>query len=218
MKKTILRPVAFGSMLGLLAGLATTAGLTFLISTSETSNAIGIYSILILLAAALGGPIAGILASTIFLTVTTLYGSPAMKEILSEPVVFWSNAFALGTVLALVALAYRWVFERAKLPMRFIAWAGIVIGYYSLQIPVSMTPQYLLVGDFELLPALLFAYQSYIPQAVVDIFVTSLIFIALPLAYTHPLWYEPKSGAVLADEDQGPDESVEMTNEMSMDV
>jgi hypothetical protein len=36
----------------------------------------------------------------------------------------------------------------------------------------------------------LYGYETYFPQAIFDIVITSLVFIALPARYTRPLWYE----------------------------
>jgi hypothetical protein len=44
----------------------------------------------------------------------------------------------------------------------------------------------------EILPAVLYGYEIYYPQAIFDIFITSLVLVALPASFTRPLWYEPK--------------------------
>jgi hypothetical protein len=147
-----------------------------------------------LLAAALGGPVAGVIAPTLWVSAGAVYGPMEMKEIITVPVIFWSNLTALATTMALVGLAYRRVFERLGMPARLLAWAGIVIAFYLLTIPASTVPQYLLLGEptADIIPALLYGYRTYLPQALFDIVVTSLIFVALPAAYTRPLWYEPR--------------------------
>jgi len=194
MKKKFWQPLAFGTILGSLAGAATVTGLSFL-TPGITDNVIGFYVTLFLLAAALGGPLAGAIASTILVIVSTLFGTPDMKTILSDSVTFWSNLFALGTTIALVGFAYRLIFERLKIPARLLAWSGIVIAYYAISIPSSIIPQYLLHGNpaTEILPAILFGYETYVPQAIFDIFITSLVFIALPERYRGPQWVEPKN-------------------------
>ena len=117
-----------------------------------------------------------------------------MKAILSDPVTFWSNLLAQGISIALVGFAYRLIFERLKMPVRLLAWAGIVIAYYLVSVPGSNIPQYLLHGEpaSQILPAVVYGYKTYFPQAIFDIVITSLVFIALPSAYTRPRWYEPK--------------------------
>jgi len=95
--------------------------------------------------------------------------------------------------VALVGLAYRTIFERVKMPARLLVWAGIVIACYVIGLPSSLIPQDYLLGDppSDILPAVLYSYQTYIPQAIFDILITSLVFMALPSSHTRPLWYEP---------------------------
>lgn len=190
MKKTIWQPLILGTALGILAGIATVTGLSFL-TPGITANAVGFYGTLLLLSAALGGPLAGAIASAIFLVISALFGSPDLKAVITDPAVFWSNLLAVGTILALVGFAYRFIFERWRMPARLLPWAGIVIAYYLLVSPVSITLQNLSVDTASLiLPEVLYSYETYIPQAIFDIFITSLIFIALPLRYSRPLWFE----------------------------
>jgi len=193
MKKTIWQLLVLGVVFGLLAGIATVTGLSF-ITPGITDNAIGFYVTLFLLSAALGGPLAGAIAPAVMVIISALFGPPEMKEIITIPAVFWSNLLALGITMALVGVAYRLIFERLKMPARLLAWAGIIIAYYFISISASIIPQYYLLGDppSEILPAVLGAYKTYIPQAIFDICFTSLVFIALPARYRRPLWYESK--------------------------
>ena len=189
MKKTIWQPLVLGVVSGLLAGIATVTGLSFLMS-GITYNAIGFYVTLFLLAAALGGPLAGAITPAFWVIISALFGPPEMQAVITPPDTFWSNLIALGTFTALVGFAYRLIFERLKMPARLLAWAGIVVAYYFIALPAAIIPQYLLSGDppSEILPAVLSAYANYIPQAIFDIFITSLVFIALPARYRRPLW------------------------------
>jgi hypothetical protein len=205
MKKTIWQPLVLGVVLGLLAGIANVTGLSFL-TPGITDNAIGFYGTLFLLAAALGGPLAGAIAPALWVIISTLFGPPDIKAVLSDPVVIWSNLLALGTLTALIGFAYCLIFERVVMPARLLPWAGIVIAYYVITLPSAMIPQYYLGGEptYEILPAILGAYKDYIPQAIFDIFITSLVFIALPARYRRPLWYGPK---------KVPDQNGEVQNE-----
>ena len=193
MKKTIWQPLVLGTIFGLLAGTATVTELSF-ITTGITNNAIGFYVSLFLLAAALGGPLAGGIATVLWVIISAMFGPSEMKEIITIPAVFWSNLLALGISAALVGFAYRSIFERVKMPVRLLAWVGIIIAYYFISIPASIIPQYLLLGDSpsEILPAILYGYKTYIPQALFDIVFTSLIWIAMPVRYYRPLWIEPQ--------------------------
>ena len=129
MKKTIWLPPLIGVAFGLLAGIAMISGLSFMLSSTEASNAVGFYMALFLLSAALGGPLADALASTICVFFVAWFGPLDMKEVLSDPVTFWSNVFVTGTLLVVVGFAYRLIFERVKMPRRLLPWAGIVIAY-----------------------------------------------------------------------------------------
>jgi hypothetical protein len=202
-KKTIWIPLVLGTLFGLLAGIATVTGLSIL-TPGITDNAIGFYVTLFLLAASLGGPLAGIIAPCIMLILSAMYGPPDIKAIITVPVIFWSNLLALGTNMVLVSFAYRLIFEHLKNPFRLLIWAGIVIAYYVVSIPASVTPQYLLLGDppSEILPAILYGYMTFIPQAIFDVFFTSLVFIALPARYRKPQWYAPKKAPDQNDDAQ----------------
>jgi len=190
------RPLVLGIGLGVLAGTSIAAGLSFL-ALGITDNAIGFYMVLLLLAAALGGPLAGALASTLMVIISVLFGGSDVKALLSDPVSFWPNVIALGISLALVGFSYRLILERLRSPTRLLAWAGIVLVGYALLVPTSTIPQFLLNGEptSEILPAVLYSYRTYLPQAAFDIFITILVFIALPAAYTRPLWYQPSPAA-----------------------
>lgn len=193
MKKTIWRPLVLGVAAGLLAGIATVAGLSFLVP-GITENSIGFYVTLFLLAAALGGPLAGAIAPLFWVALSAWYGPPGVRAILETPVVFWANAIALGVWVGLVGLAYRLIYERVKMPARLLPWSVIVIAQYVVALPSSVVSQYVLLGypRSEILPAVLEGYRVYAPQAIFDILITSLVFVALPASYTRPLWYARK--------------------------
>lgn len=203
MNKKIWPPPGLGAILGLLAGITSVTGLSFFITDStNNTHTIGFFVTLFLLSAALGGPLAGAIAPSIWVTISALYGPADMKAVITVPAIFWSNIFALGTTAALVGFAYRFIYERVKMPARLLAWAGIVIAFYVVALPASLTPQYLLLGNppFEILPAVRSAYSTYLPQAIFDVFLTSLVFIALPARYRRPLWYDVRAFPPPADE------------------
>lgn len=191
MKKTIWLPPLAGLVFGGLAGAATITGLSFLVESPDTSSAIGFFMTLLLLAAAFGGPLAGAIAPAVFISLSLRYGPADMSAVLSEPAVFWTNTIVLGVLFVGVGLAYRQIFERGRMPGRLLPWAGVVLVLYLLTSPINITLQWLLVEGVEPLPAILFSYRAYWPQALFDIFVTSLIFVALPERYRRPWWYAP---------------------------
>ena len=192
MKKTIWQPVLVGIAFGLLAGISITAGLSFVVSNSLTTGVIGFHVVLFLLSASIGGPLAGFITPTICVILIILFGDPEFVEFLSRPNIFWTNMIVPGMVMALTSFGYRLVFEHVKMPARLLPWAGIVIATYVINSPTILSIQYYFGGDnFATLPSAIFSnYQDYIPQAIFDVFITSLIFIALPARYLRPLWYE----------------------------
>lgn len=189
MKKTLWQALILGVVFGLLAGIAMSSGLSFMISGTEASNAVGFYMSLFLLSAAIGGPLAGAITATICVLFVAWFGPIDMQEILSDPVTLWSNVLVTGMILALVGLAYRLIFERVKMPARLLPWAGIVITYYIFQSPILISVQFFISGGVDLISNILNSYRTYIPQAIFDICFTSLVFIALPAHYRKPLWY-----------------------------
>jgi hypothetical protein len=96
------------------------------------------------------------------------------------------------TLVALIGFAYRLIFEHVKMPARLLPWAGLVIAFYLLSSPINIGIQFTLKGEAGILSAVLGSYKDYIPQAIFDIFFTSLVFTALPARYRRPLWYESK--------------------------
>ena len=199
MKKTIWQPVLLGIAFGLLAGISITADLSFVYSNPLTTGVIGFHVVFFLLSASIGGPLAGFITPTLCVLFITFFGDPGFVEFLTRPNIFWTNMVIPGLVMALTSFGYSLVFERIKMPARLLPWAGIVIACYILQNSVIIPIQYYFGGDnFATLPsAVLSAYRAYIPQAIFDIFITSLIFIALPARYRRPLWYEKPRTATM---------------------
>jgi len=191
-KKTIWRPAILGIVIGALAGASIVTDLMFFDYSPDTSNAIGFYLMLLLLGSALGGPLTVMIATSIFFAMAVNLGPPDMQELMSDPNVFWSNVIVMGVLMLLVCFGYRLIYERFSMPARLLPWTGMVVAVYGINIPVNMGIQFYLAGIDGLLPAVLDGYQDYIPQMLLDIFITSLVFIALPAAYRRPLWYEAK--------------------------
>ena len=196
MKKTIWQPVVLGSAMGMLAGLSTITGLSINVPGTEDligyTNTIGIFNILLLLAAALGGPLAGATASTLFFTIAVVFGPPEIKAVFDNIEVFWANLIVVGTLMVLVGIAYRIIYERTEIPALLLLWSTIVIVFYIILLPTNITLQNYMLGDGVDLPAILFGYKTYISQAIFDLFFTSLVFIALPKRFRRPFWYTPK--------------------------
>lgn len=201
MKRTTWHPLLLGVVLGLLATIATVTDLTLIVPATEASNVVGFYMTLLLLAAALGGPLAGAIASTSLLVIPALFGPPDIVEIWSDPVVFWTNLLVVSTVVALVGLAYRTIFERVKMPGRLLLWAGIVIAVYIILAPANLVLQHYFHGEAGVLPAILTTYRVYIPQVIFDILCTTLVFVALPARYRRPLWIKVQPAPPRAEDE-----------------
>jgi hypothetical protein len=190
MKKTIWLPLGLGTAFGLLAGITTATGFIFIVpGASDTENAVGVIITIFLLAAALGGPLAGVICTTLWVIISAQFGPPDIKSIISIPEIFWAHIFEFGLLVALVGFAYRWIFERFKMPARLLAWSGVVILFYLINPPIMLSLQDYMLGGIDILPATLSNYRIYLPQAIFDIIFTSLVFVALPARYRKPLWY-----------------------------
>jgi len=205
MKKTIWQPLVLGVVLGLLAGISSITGLLFIVpSTIDIGNAIGFWMTLLLLSASLGGPLAGVTAVILLITISAFFGPAEMKVIIGDPANFWTNMLVVGILMVIVGFVYRLIFERVKMPARLLPWAGVVIFVYILNSPANITVQSYIKGEPSVLPDILGSYRTYISQAIFDIFFTSLFFIALPERYRKPQWYESQ---------QAPDRSGEIPDE-----
>lgn len=188
MKGIIWQPLVLGVVMGLLAGMSTATRLSFLTS-DITDNAIGFFFALMLLAAALGGPVASAISTILFMTIAAFWGPDNLKEVLSDPITFWSNMLALAAILALIGILYLLIFERFRMPARLLPWAGIVVAFYLVNPPIIIGLQFYIRDESGFLTAVSAAYRDYFPQAIFDIIFTSLVYIALPARYRKPLWY-----------------------------
>jgi len=202
MKKTIWAPIIFGVVMGILGGISFAANLAFF-SGGDFGAGIGIYGIFWLIAAALGGPLAGAITGSLSLIIGASIGQ--MKAAMSEPVTFYPNLVISCIVMqCLLGYAYRFIFERFRMPARLLAWAGIIIGWYLIGSPLLTITQYWLrdfspavKASYEAFSNNLWAFQlamykAFAPQATAYFIITSMVFIALPEHYRRPLWIEPK--------------------------
>jgi hypothetical protein len=71
---------------------------------------------------------------------------------------------------------------------------------HVINIPANLILQNYFHNETGVFPAILSSYKAYVPQALFDIFVTSLVFVALPKAFAQPLWYEQKKNRELVVE------------------
>ena len=102
--------------------------------------------------------------------------------------------------MALIGIGYRAIFERMKLPARLLPWIAIIIAHYALHAPILEFTQ---TGRVNFLRSMIGSLDFYTVQILFDIFFTSLVFIALPSSFAHPLWYEKPQTAAMPDDIQG---------------
>ena len=91
--------------------------------------------------------------------------------------------------MALIAIGYRAIFERMKMPARLLPWIGIILVHYAFHSPILEFTQ---TGRVNFMKSLIGALDFYTVQILFDIFFTALVFIALPRSFAHPLWYESR--------------------------
>lgn len=190
MKKTIWQPVVLGLAIGLLAGISMAVGLSISVPDSAGGiNIVGFHMALFLLSAAIGGPVAGAITPITSLIAALLFGPPDLRAAVSDPLSFWANSFVMGAFMALIGIGYRAIFERLKMPARLLLWIVIILAHYAFHSPIL---EFILTGRVNFIKSMIGSLNFYTVQILFDIFFTSLVFIALPASFAHPLWYEAK--------------------------
>jgi len=187
MKKTIWQPMILGLALGGLTGIAMATGLSISLPDSVGGiNIVGFHMALFLLSAAIGGPLAGAITPMTCLAVAALFGTPDLRSSITEPLSFWTNSIVMGVFMALIGFGYRVIFERMKLPARLLPWIGIILVHYAFHSPVLEFAQ---TSSVKFMRSLSGSLEFYTAQIIFDIIFTSLVFIALPSSFAHPMWY-----------------------------
>jgi hypothetical protein len=187
MKKTIWLPLLFGIAMGVLAGLVNIGNLTYM---SPTGWPVGFYNVFLFLAAALGGwP--GAISEIIMITIINSLGPLEWREAIG-PAMYWANVVTEAIfLLPLMALGYQALYKRFSMPMRLLPWAGLIITFYALDVVIIRLLHWLFEGrlpDAVLMSKILAGYQSWIPQVISDLLLTSLIWLALPEKWRRPFW------------------------------
>ena len=187
MKKTIWIPLVLGITLGLLDFLSLAVHWVIRIASF---GAIGPQEILVVISAALGGPLGLFIANFlqelgmhIFLLKGDFPGQPQLEVLISI-----ADFIAHTIALLAVAYCYRFLHHRAKKAYIFFAgWILIIVIYYILLLPLQSLLHNLLVPD--LLPLLTLVRGSP-PEFLMVAIISTLILIALPARYRRPLWLE----------------------------
>jgi len=192
MKKTSWISLGFGIGMGLLAGLVNICDLTYM---SPTGWPIGFYNPFLFLSAALGGPLGGI-SEIIMITMINSFGPIAWREAIG-PELYWANVITEAVILLpLLSLGYQTIVKRFRMPVRLLPWAGLIITFYTLDVALIPLLQWFFEGklpDRVLIDNILSGYQSWIPQIISDILITSLAWLALPEKWRKPFWTQSES-------------------------
>lgn len=194
MRKSIWIPLVLGGVLGLLDFVS--LAVNFLIPLGPF-GATGPQEVLVMMAAALGGPL-GLSLAQIFQDLGIyLYFLPTqlLPEQMSSLGVLIALADFSAHILALLVVAwgYRFLHQRAQKIYTFCAgWILIVFSYYTLLVLL----QSLLIGlvvQVKHPPSEMF--WNNLPECLVVTLITTLIMVALPARYRKPQWYETKQMA-----------------------
>ena len=197
MKKTTWLPLVLGTGLGILAGISLAANIGY---TDPSSYSIMVYGIFLLFAFALGGPLSALITVIIAVMAAALGGYPAIKDTYDiYPLLLIVNPLANIIAGVVCGLAYRFVYQRMKMPARLLPWVGIVAAYYIIVIWITEVGTRALIPDAQLMSGFFEILRASSPQMLSDILITSVIWIVLPERYRRPLWYEPKPTAPPAE-------------------
>lgn len=189
MNKKIWIPFLLGSSLGLLDFISLLVN--FLIPLGPF-GATGPQEIFTTLSAALGGPLGALVASALQELGVFLFflrGELPPGEFYSRGVLF-STADLVAHLLAClgVAFGYRILYQRAKKAIIFFAgWVILVIIYYTLLVPMQSLLLGLVVPNT---PPLTVLFRNNLPEFLVVMTVSTLIWVALPKRFHRPRWYE----------------------------
>jgi len=192
MKKTIWKPLVLGITLGLLDFVS--FGVHWVIRIANF-GAIGPQEILVVISAALGGPV-GLIAANflqelgmhIFLLKGDFPGQRPL-EISISIVDFIAHAIALMAV----AYCYKFLHQRAKKAHIFFSgWILITVIYYIVLLPLQSLVHNLIVPDLLPLSTLV---RGAPPEFLMVVIISTLVLIALPVRNRKPLWYESKKAS-----------------------
>lgn len=196
-KKTIWIPIVGGLVFGALSYLITVADITVQISEDLI---LGPWEIINTLSAALFGPI-GLFITELGLDISGyLYLIRGVFPPPQDAYFMVSNYIAHTAAMLLVALGYRFIHSRMKMPRLLAGWFLVMVIYYL----VGVTLQ---VSLFNLaVPGLGASYAVYFGNVRLEFIlvtaITSLVLLALPERYRRPQWVEPRPAPGRNDEIQ----------------
>lgn len=189
-KKTTWVPIVGGLIFGTLSYLITVADITIRISENLI---LGPWEVINSLSAALFGPI-GLLITELGLDISGyVYLIKGVYPAPQDIYFMVGNYIAHSVAMLFVALSYRFIYPRLKVPRLIAGWI-LVMGIYYL---IGVTLQ---VSLFNIaVPGLGASYAVWFSNVrlefVLVTVVTSLILVALPERYRKPQWVEPEKTA-----------------------
>jgi hypothetical protein len=199
LKTPIRTPLIGGLIFGALSFLITVADITIKIASDII---LGPWEIINTLSAALFGPIGllitelGLDISAYFYLIKGVYPAP-------QDLYFMIGDFVAHTLaLLLVAVGYRLIYQRMKMPGLLAGWILIMTVYYIVEIFLAVTLFRFAVPGLDTSYA--FAFSTVRVEFPLVLAITSLILLALPKRYRRPQWYrsvpEPGQNGELSEQ------------------
>ena len=186
-------PIIMGTITAIIGFLITYANLTIYVGTStKTGLPLGYdgREIFMTICAALGGPLAAVIAILQFPFIGLHLSLPA-----SGIAVIMLDRLAAS--LAIVIL-YKFIYLRIKkLPLFLLFWAAAIWAYYEISLNIGIISGCILSGT-----SVLAAYHGRVFNVLINPFIileppltylfTTLTFLAIPPHFRKPLWGQPK--------------------------
>lgn len=184
-KKTIWVPVFGGFIFGALSFLITAANITIQISQDLI---LGPWEIINTLSAAFFGPI-GLLITELGLDISGyLYFIRGTFPAPQDVNFMLGDYIAHTAAMSLVALGYRYIYQRMKIPRLLIGWVLVMVIYYLVGVTLQVSLFNLAVTGLGA------SYTDYFRNVRLEFIlvtiITSLVLLALPERYRRPQWYE----------------------------
>jgi hypothetical protein len=189
-KKGIKIPIVGGFIFGALSFVSTAANITVQISEDLI---LGPWEIFNALSAALFGPI-GLLITELGLDISGyLYLIRGVYPAPQDAYFMVGNYIAHIVAMLMVAIAYRFMYRRMKMPRLLAGWVLIMVIYYLVGVVLQVTLFNIAVPDLGASYGVYFS--SVRLEFVLVTVITSLILLALPERYRKPQWYVPKQSS-----------------------
>ncbi len=192
MKKTIWIPILGGLIFGALSYVTTVTNLTVHITADLI---LGPWEIFNALSAALFGPI-GLMITELGLDISGyVYLIRGVYPAPQDIYFMIGNYIAHIVALFIVAVGYKFIYSRMKMPRLLAGWVLIMGMYYLVGVILSVNLHNLAVPG---LGASLAGYFSNVRlEFVLVTITTSLVLLALPERYRRPLWIKQQPTALL---------------------